>query len=242
VYAHAPHRVFQQYVVSVRATVLLANATVIVLAIVNVIVIVNANAPPVIIVTVFVIVIVRLRRIALHNANVIVAKRAIAIVGLAILGLVVGLVTVVQKRFQDVLMKVNQRQYHSVKESLYSRHLIVWVFLTEQCNCCCSYCENIPKSNQRMSLQNFEDVLNVSKSLLEKNAYHRVRLIFGGGEPLLVLPRYFDVLKAYTNVLNLKMNIIMNGTLITEKTAEFFAKNCISARVSLDHPHTVETT
>jgi radical SAM protein with 4Fe4S-binding SPASM domain len=127
--------------------------------------------------------------------------------------------------------------YRGVLKALNIKGYGFWVFLTEICNCCCPYCIIDIDRKKIMSEHNFRRLLEIAKTLAKKDPIGGIHFTFAGGEPLLILPKYFPLLEEFISPsIRVSYSIITNGTLITPEIAKFMAEHNISARVSLDHP------
>ena len=103
--------------------------------------------------------------------------------------------------------------------------------LTEQCNLCCKYCF-MTHGSERMSV----DVAEAAVDYLLQESGKYARLTFYGGEPLLE----FEMIQHVTDYIRRKSNrpvaldIVTNGTLLTEEFFEFADKNGIYISISYD--------
>lgn len=114
----------------------------------------------------------------------------------------------------------------------------VWFHITNQCNLRCKYCY-VWKSSEEMSKQVAETTMtNIIKSS-QKVGYKTVHFNFAGGEPLLKINLIKHLITfahdiAHKNNMEVTFGIVTNGTLITEKVAEYIKENNITLTVTLD--------
>jgi uncharacterized protein len=110
-------------------------------------------------------------------------------------------------------------------------------FLTWDCNMSCSYCYETIRKAQNMTWDVARDGIDFFM-----NKYEKVHFQFFGGEPLL----QFKLMRSMTEYLNKNykdrygLSIYTNGTLITEETLEFFAKNRVFVTLSMDGAKTTQ--
>ena len=107
---------------------------------------------------------------------------------------------------------------------------------TIHCNLRCPMCDRTHKTEYEkhkcgqlptdIALRFFYDIASAGASHI---------LLIGGGEPLMHpdIQTYIQCIKE----LNLHLHLWTNGTLITEKNADFIAQHCDMITVSLDSPH-----
>ena len=112
---------------------------------------------------------------------------------------------------------------------------------TNNCNLNCTYCydknnhfkseKNIIDESTQKFIEEKENILHSINILFENEK--NPRIIFHGGEPLLV--RAEELSDLCDNLSNrIRFSIQTNGTLITEKSIEMFKKHHFSVGVSLD--------
>lgn len=113
---------------------------------------------------------------------------------------------------------------------------------TNNCNLNCTYCydknnhfkseENIIEASTQKFISEKENILKSVNILFasEKNP----KIIFHGGEPLLVRTEELSDFCSKLSNRNIKFSIQTNGTLITKKTIDMFKKYHFSVGISLD--------
>lgn len=112
--------------------------------------------------------------------------------------------------------------------------------VTNNCNLKCQYCYD--KSNEienkfvnQIFSKNIENIIeNLGKIYTDKDS--RKKLIFHGGEPLLVKCKTYEAFieKMNSKFKNMRYSIQTNGTLIDDEYAKLFKKYNISVGISLD--------
>lgn len=114
---------------------------------------------------------------------------------------------------------------------------------TNSCNLRCEYCydknnrnedESSIRKNATELFKREEDQLLRSLSILYKDE-KKPRIIFHGGEPLLIAPEVLDSFcTKLSDIANVKYSIQTNGTLITEEVIDLFKAHKFSVGLSLD--------
>jgi sulfatase maturation enzyme AslB (radical SAM superfamily) len=87
------------------------------------------------------------------------------------------------------------------------KNITLWIFATNECNCCCSYCKEMLDNSEVMSKQNWNSLFSMCLTLKELNKYDYFHLCISGGEPLLAFENYKDVV-AYYRHLSTKNHLI----------------------------------
>ena len=118
------------------------------------------------------------------------------------------------------------------------KFLIFWIHITNDCNLCCEYCF-VNKTNVVMSDSTIE---RVAKSIVHTIKLYNIEgvvLKFAGGEPTLALDKikrfkclllsYLDGFKVYVRI-----NILSNGTLVSDDLVAFLKEENTSIGISLD--------
>ncbi len=116
--------------------------------------------------------------------------------------------------------------------------LSIWLHITNQCNLRCKYCY-VNKSLGKMSMSVANEAVEKIFLSASKHGFKTIKFSICGGEPVLELPKILTLMKKI-RVLNNKYNInsqvdlISNGTLITEKIAQTIKDNKIGLQISID--------
>lgn len=124
-------------------------------------------------------------------------------------------------------------------------HITPIIQMTSNCNMACKYC--YVGSNKRIDdngltnkifKSNYNTLLQFIDQLLDYNEYTPTRLIFHGGEPLLVNLSNWEMLLAdlEKRSSDLKFSIQTNGTLFTNSHLKLFKKYHMEIGISLDGP------
>jgi len=127
----------------------------------------------------------------------------------------------------------------TIKEtSRNSTDLIMWIYLTEQCNFRCTYCF-VDKNPKRMNESIMKKILEKLGEEAKKRPFKRIRLRLAGGEPLLEMNLIKKIIEMSAKIKKINksifdIDIITNGSLLTEKTADYFRKNMVGLTISLD--------
>jgi uncharacterized protein len=116
--------------------------------------------------------------------------------------------------------------------------LTAWLHVTNACNLNCPYCY-VRKSNQKMSLETGQRVIDsIFRSAL-KNRFQGIKLKYAGGEAALhfglvrQLHSYAQQL-AHRHNLELQAVVLSNGTIWTPEMAGWMAYNGVKLMISLD--------
>lgn len=107
---------------------------------------------------------------------------------------------------------------------------------TINCNLRCPMCDRTHKSEYKKHHDNQLDKDDALKFIDDIAAMGVTDIqLIGGGEPLMHpdILTFIDCIKKY----NIRLHLWTNGTLITEKNADFLASHCDIVTVSLDSPH-----
>ncbi|MFC1696812.1 radical SAM protein [Nanoarchaeota archaeon] len=131
-----------------------------------------------------------------------------------------------------------------------AKYRFVLISVTNECNNACDYCYlscNKKVNSKFISIDTVKQILkkyaNYLKNLSQEECF--LTIVWHGGEPLLAGRKFFkDVLKIQKDISNkykIKFNngIETNGTLITEKWADFLRDNGFVIGISLDGPNFV---
>lgn len=109
---------------------------------------------------------------------------------------------------------------------------------TDECNFRCKYCYHADSNYEkgRMSIELFEEIIRKSFS-----DFTHIKLIFHGGEPLLMghdwFEKTFDIMRRYRNDnQNLKISLQTNGYFLDQKFCDLFLENDVSIGISFDGP------
>lgn len=136
--------------------------------------------------------------------------------------------------------------YGDINKAIDTSLQMIQLEVTERCNLRCKYCVynsfNTQKRNHGSKDMNISTAFKAIDYASECGKYqNEIGLGFYGGEPLLRI----DFIKACIEYAKKKdnnkfrFNFTTNGTLITEKMAEYFASENIGIHVSLDGPEKI---
>ncbi len=103
------------------------------------------------------------------------------------------------------------------------------LMLTNRCNLSCYHCCQDAVNGKYEDLST-EDIFKIIDKMCEINIGD---LTISGGEPLL-RDDFQEIIKYISNKMNCTLSLLTNGTLITEKLAEFIEQHFESVSVSLD--------
>lgn len=128
-------------------------------------------------------------------------------------------------------------------DEIKNRIVLMYIIPNNNCNLMCKYCfigklnNNHPIKMDEQTLINAIDKFN---NHLKEIDYHEGKIIFYGGEPLIS----FDLIKKCVNYIKennyeIMVNLVTNGTLLTEEMADFFKANNVGIGVSIDGPKNV---
>ncbi len=111
------------------------------------------------------------------------------------------------------------------------------LFFTDRCNLDCQYCFVNKNGHKENTLE--EDSLKKSVDLLLEYPQAEKMISFSGGEPILefsLLKNICDYAKkkALQKRKKLHMFVATNGTLLNQKIVDYFSKNNIAIKISLD--------
>lgn len=129
-----------------------------------------------------------------------------------------------------IIVKQKEKQYITIlnddlEEKNYIGHC--YLHVTGNCNLHCGYC-SIDANHHNEDL-----TTNQIKSIIRRLSINKInQLVFSGGEPLLRTD--LEELVLYAKKLIPDIGLVSNGTLITERNAEFIAKNFDKIQISLD--------
>lgn len=111
--------------------------------------------------------------------------------------------------------------------------------LTHNCNLSCPYCF-VKQKPERMSLETAKKAVewirsNYALKYLYQQENRDMTIYFFGGEPLLEFDTVIaPLLEEYGDIPHLHFSITTNGTLLTEKILQLFAKYNVSIMLSFD--------
>jgi uncharacterized protein len=121
-----------------------------------------------------------------------------------------------------------------------SRTLSLWIHTSNKCNLACSYCYvSAEKEGKIMTEGVLDEVLSKVLDTVKKNDVKKLRLKFAGGEPLLTFHMWskkIDYLKQNLEKTGAKLQIqiITNGTIISDSIIKFLVENEVGVGLSLD--------
>lgn len=120
----------------------------------------------------------------------------------------------------------------------HSDTLTAWLHVTDRCNLRCSYCY-LPHVHEDMSMETAQAAIQSIIRSAKIHSYHRVKLKYAGGEPLIRFPFILQLheyarLQTEENGLNLEAVALSNGTLLTDEIAHALASLNIRLMISLD--------
>lgn len=117
------------------------------------------------------------------------------------------------------------------------------IFLTSRCNQSCSYCYTRcmrtggPEQTLTFDqLRRFADLV-CSDKRIRSTFTGPVKVEFSGGEPLLefdLVKKTIDYIRS--NKLDFQIAVATNGTLLTKERVDYFVRNNVDMRISLDGP------
>jgi len=124
-------------------------------------------------------------------------------------------------------------------------HITPIIQMTDNCNMACKYCY-VGANNQtdnnisinKSFKSNYHTLLQFVDQVVEYNNYTSTRLIFHGGEPLLINLHNWEMLLTDLEKRNseLKFSIQTNGTLFSNPILKLFKKYNMEIGISLDGP------
>ncbi len=138
----------------------------------------------------------------------------------------------------DIINYKSRKNFLHIRDSKDTdNYLILWTYLTNQCNYRCTYCF-VNKTIEEMSDKTIDLLLKKVVVANKKLKYSEILLNFAGGEPLLKfesIVKINELIKKYNKKKKLfKIVLTTNGSLLTEKIASFFQKEQIYVAISLD--------
>lgn len=120
---------------------------------------------------------------------------------------------------------------------------IMYLNVSTYCNLACKYCfiDNNPLSVKDRRIMNFEtakNALDKFKKEIQKNEEESIaQIILYGGEPLTNMDNFDNIVMYARSIMpNLKITLITNGTLLTEKKIKFLKNYNIIVGLSIDGP------
>jgi len=142
---------------------------------------------------------------------------------------------------EDVQISLDDKLiYHNENSNMLKRLVIL---ITNKCNMNCKYCianRGVYKTNIKNELPNLDEIKKLLHLLLDSYPDGIETIQFFGGEPLLEIGYLEELIICINEVFkNKKMvlpkfSIVTNGTLLSEKTNNFFIQNNIFVTISLD--------
>lgn len=121
-----------------------------------------------------------------------------------------------------------------------SRSLSLWIHTSNKCNLACPYCYVSAEKNGKLMTEGvLDEVLIKVLDTVKENNIKKLRLKFAGGEPLLTFHMWskkIDTLKKNleTTGAKLQIQIITNGTIISDSILKFINYNEVGVGLSLD--------
>lgn len=114
---------------------------------------------------------------------------------------------------------------HEVKESPKPSLRYLQLHVTEKCNLDCRHCYIGKKGTTSLSLR-------LAKKAIEEFSDVGLKLLITGGEPMLY-PHFWELLK-YAREFPIRVELLSNGTLITEDAAQRLSEHVDCVQISLD--------
>ena len=114
--------------------------------------------------------------------------------------------------------------------------------VSQECNLQCSYCFSLNQDKRKMGRHVAEKALEYFVQVFE---FGSLKLHFFGGEPLTnfeTIKYSVEKAKQLSSIHNFGspiFSIVTNGTLVTDKVADFFNENAFEVQVSIDGPKEV---
>jgi len=111
-------------------------------------------------------------------------------------------------------------------EEVKSKEIISpWLQLTNRCNLQCSYCF-IKQNSMDMSKETFNRINKYYSSLLDNNEVNKIQYRIAGGEPCLVIEKYFSLIEEMIIKYKERFHIelITNGSLFNANILNFIKK------------------
>ena len=112
--------------------------------------------------------------------------------------------------------------------------------MTNACNLNCTYCydkdnHTIPQKEDYKVINNLDKIVNNIVKIFD-NENSKNRIIFHGGEPLLIKGKTYEklILKILKLRPNTKFNIQTNGTLLSNEHIRIFKKYNVEIGISID--------
>lgn len=125
-----------------------------------------------------------------------------------------------------------------VKSEAAQRSIVVWLYLTNQCNFRCTYCF-VAKSNEKLNPDTSEMLFRRFSEMSDRNGIRNIYLILSGGEPLLnrnmvgKVIRQAEKLSRRKHIL-VRIGLVTNGYMLDDKTAQFLKRHNADVNISLD--------
>jgi uncharacterized protein len=135
------------------------------------------------------------------------------------------------------IIKISDQYSKEIRQSHKRRGtLACWLHITNNCNLACSYCY-IHKYPGEMSLETGKlTILKMVESCINNNM-DGIEIKFAGGEPLLrfnFIKELVDYSQQFKDQVNVKYSIVTNGTLVTQKIAEYLKRYNVGIGASMD--------
>lgn len=152
-----------------------------------------------------------------------------------------------QSGFFDLpAQRLSSRQVDSALESRFSsktRTANLVVAIAESCNLSCSYCYCRSTMQSSPTLLMSQDIAHRCVDYLfdESGRAPKLKLTFGGGEPLLNKPVFrfivdYSLERAKQEEKEIQFFLTTNGTLLDEETVDYICANPFALMVSMDGP------
>ncbi len=120
---------------------------------------------------------------------------------------------------------------------------IMYLNVSTYCNLACKYCfiDNNPLSVNDRRIMNFETAKNAldkfKKEIQKNNEELIAQIILYGGEPLTNTENFDNIVMYARSIMpDVKITLITNGTLLTEKKIKFLKDNNVIIGLSIDGP------
>jgi uncharacterized protein len=121
-----------------------------------------------------------------------------------------------------------------------TRLLSLWIHTSNKCNLSCPYCYvSAEKNGKLMSEGMLDEILKGILETVKKKDIKKLRLKFAGGEPLLTFHMWSKKIDEFkksieANNIELQIQIITNGTIISDSIIKFMIENDVGVGLSLD--------
>lgn len=131
----------------------------------------------------------------------------------------------------------NEKKHYLQMKHNENKKMNIMLIMTYSCNCACRYCfENLQIGNKKK--EKTDDVIQYLIDLYHKNECESMDFHFFGGEPLLKVDQMIYIYKKLRDLkINVKPNVITNGTLLNKDNAKNLIENGISTfQITIDGP------